>query len=144
MRFRASTQMASRSEDVFAVLSDYRQDPRWRRGVVTMRPQPPEAARAGTTTHEVIRFMGVTTHTPGQVTAVVGGQLLAWRAEGTRLVTSGTRQVEPAQNGTRVTLTTELRLRGRWRALGPLLAALYNRQLRGDLTRLKALVETDG
>jgi hypothetical protein len=57
---------------------------------------------------------------------------------------ASTRQVEPAQDGTRVTLTTELRLRGRWRALEPLLAALYNRQLRGDLTRLKAFVETGG
>jgi uncharacterized membrane protein len=144
MRFRASIQVASRPEDVFAVLGDYQQDPRWRRGVVTMRPQPPGAARPGTTTREVIRFLGVTTRTPGHVTAVVGGQLLAWRAEGTRLVASGTRQAEPARGGARVTLTTEIRLRGRWRALEPLLAASYNRQLRGDLTRLKTLVERGG
>jgi uncharacterized protein YndB with AHSA1/START domain len=141
MRFRASIQVAARPEDVFAVLGDYRQDPRWRRGVVTMRPQPPGPARAGTTTGEVIRFMGITTRTPGQVTAVVPGELLAWRAEGARLAAVGTRRVERAPDGGRVTLTTEIRLRGAWRAFEPLLTLVYKRQLRGDLTRLKNLIE---
>lgn len=141
MRFRDTIQVGARTEDVFAVLGDYQQDPRWRRGVVTMSPEPPGPARVGTTTDEVIRFLGMTTRTPGEVTAVVSGELLAWHAEGTRLAASGTRQVERAQDGARVTLATEIRLRGRWHLLEPMLALMYKRQLRGDLTRLKALVE---
>jgi len=126
---------------VFAVLSDYQQDPRWRRGILTMDPQPPGPARPGTTTGEVIRSLGITTRTPGRVTAVTDGELLSWRAGGARLAASGTRRAEPAGDGTRVTVTTELRLRGLWRALQPLLALVYQGQLRGDLARLKTLVE---
>jgi arsenite methyltransferase len=36
MRFLASIEMASRPADVFAVLSDYQQDPRWRQGVLVV------------------------------------------------------------------------------------------------------------
>jgi hypothetical protein len=43
-----------------------------------MRPEPPGAAQAGTTTDEVIRFLGITTRTPGQVTQLVEGKLLTW------------------------------------------------------------------
>lgn len=142
MRFEASVQVAARPADVFAVLGDYRQDPRWRRAVVTMRPDPPGPARPGTTTDEVIRFLGITTRTPGQVTAVTDGELLAWRAAGARLAASGTRRVEPAPGGSRVTVATELRLRGPWRAMEPLLALVYKSQLRGDLARLRALAES--
>jgi hypothetical protein len=80
MRFEASAEVRSRPEDVFAVLSDYQQDPRWRAGVISMRPEPLGAAQVGTTTDEVIRFLGITTRTPGQVTQLVDGKLLAWEA----------------------------------------------------------------
>jgi len=142
MRFEASAEVRSRPEDVFAVLSDYQQDPRWRAGVVSMRPEPPGAAQAGTTTDEVIRFLGITTRTPGQVTQLVEGKLLTWGARGTRLIASGIRRVEPALDGARVTLNTEIRLRGQWRVMEPLLALVYKRQLRGDLARLKTFIES--
>jgi len=124
------------------VLSDYQQDPRWRAGVISMRPEPPGAAQVGTTTDEVIRFLGITTRTPGQVTQLVEGKLLAWEARGTRLIASGIRRVEPALDGARVTLNTEIRLRGQWRVMEPLLALVYKRQLRGDLARLKTFIES--
>jgi hypothetical protein len=142
MRFEASAEVRSRPEAVFAVLSDYQQDPRWRAGVISMRPEPPGAAQVGTTTDEVIRFLGITTRTPGQVTRLVEGKLLAWEASGTRLIASGTRRVEPALDGARVTLNTEIRLRGQWRVMEPLLALLYKRQLRGDLARFKTFIES--
>src|SRR5690242_9590673 len=142
MRFEASAEVRSPPEDVFAVLSDYQQDPRWRAGVISMRPEPPGAAQVGTTTDEVIRFLGITTRTPGQVTQLVEGKLLAWEARGTRLIASGIRRVEPALDGARVTLNTEIRLRGQWRVMEPLLALVYKRQLRGDLARLKTFIES--
>jgi hypothetical protein len=41
-----------------------------------------------------------------------------------------------------VTLNTEIRLRGQWRVMEPLLALVYKRQLRGDLARLKTFIES--
>lgn len=142
MRFEASVHVTSHPEDVYAVLSDYQQDPRWRAGVVSMHPEPPGPAQAGTTTDEVIRFLGITTRTPGQVTHLIKGQLLAWQAKGTRLIAFGTRRVEPSGDGARVTLATDVRLRSQWRVIEPLLPLLYKRQLRADLARLKALIES--
>jgi hypothetical protein len=76
------------------------------------------------------------------VTQLVEGKLLAWEARGTRLIASGIRRVEPALDGARVTLNTEIRLRGQWRVMEPLLALVYKRQLRGDLARLKTFIES--
>lgn len=141
MRFQAAIEMASRPADVFAVLRDYTQDPRWRQGVLDMRPQPPGPATAGTSTDEVVRFLGITTRTPGQVVAMRPDEALAWQARGKRMTASGTRRVEAAHDGARVTLETEIRLHGWWRVVEPVLALVYGRQLRGDLARLKALVD---
>ena len=141
MRFHVTTDVAAEPSAVFAVLSDYRQDPRWRRGVVTMDPQPPGPAHAGTMTDEVLRFAGVTTRTPGQVTQVVAGEFLAWQADGPRLAASGIRRVEPSPGGAHVTLETELQFHGAWRVLQPLVALVYRRQLARDLRCLKGLVE---
>jgi Polyketide cyclase / dehydrase and lipid transport len=141
MRFLATIEMTSLPADVFAVLGDYQLDPRWRRGVLDMRPEPPGPPVVGMTTDEVIGFLGITTRTPGEVTAVIPGVMLAWRAAGTRMAASGTRRVDPADGGARVTLETEIRLHAGWRVVEPLLALIYGRQLRGDLARLKELVD---
>ena len=44
----------------------------------------------------------------------------------------------------RVALETEIRLHAGWRVVEPLLALIYGRQLRGDLARLKELVDNHG
>lgn len=141
MRFQAAGMISRPVHEVFAVLGDYRQDPLWRSGVADMDPQPPGPTRLGTSTRETLRILGATYTTPGSVTDYVADEVVSWKAEGDRLVASGTRRVQPVgDRATWVALTSQARLRGIRRVFEPLLAPIYRRRLRADLARLRSLV----
>ncbi|MFC7713335.1 SRPBCC family protein [Nonomuraea recticatena] len=59
---------------VWAVVADYGQDPRWRKGVKTMAPRPEGIVQVGTTTAEVMRFAGRTYRNGGEVIQVEPGR----------------------------------------------------------------------
>jgi len=123
---------------VWALVSDYDVDPRWRKGVSAMNPQPPGPARTGTTTLEVLRFGGRTYRIPGEVTDLRAGHSFAWNASKAR----GTRSVEPLDESSCVVeLTMHIRLTGAERMFGRLLARMMRHNLAGDLGRLAELAE---
>ena len=143
MQVKVSTEVEAPAERVFAVLADYGVDPEWRKGVIDMSPSTPGVARRGTTTKETIRFLGSTMVTPGRVTDVVDGRVLAWEARGEKVEASGTREVVPLGDGSsRVVDALDARFNGPRRAADRVLERVARRQARGDLERLKRLVET--
>ena len=145
MQVVVTTEIKATPEATFAVLADYEADPRWRKGVVTMRPEPAGPVREGTTTLELLRFMGSTFETPGRVTRLVPGERLEWEAASDSVTASGVRRVEAADHGrTRVTYTVEARFNGAMRMVEPLYERVFKRQAAADLERLKALVEGNG
>lgn len=137
----AEATVAAPADAVWAVLADYARDPQWRRGVRSMVPTPAGPVRTGTTTREVLRAAGRTTHNDGVVTEVVPGRRFAWRTTA-GVEAEGTRDVEPLPgDACRVRLELRVRPPGLLRlATGPLRRLLVH-GLRGDLTRLRALVE---
>ncbi|GAA4973274.1 SRPBCC family protein [Pseudonocardia tropica] len=138
----AETTVSAPADAVWAVLADYARDPQWRRGVRSMVPTPAGPVRTGTTTREVLRAAGRTTHNDGVVTEVAPGRRFTWRTTA-GVEAEGARDVEPLPGGTcRVRLELRVRPPGLLRlAPGPL-RRLLARGLRGDLTRLRALVES--
>jgi uncharacterized membrane protein len=138
------TEVEAGPERTFAVLADYEADPKWRKGVVTMRPEPAGPARAGTRTLETLKFMGSTFETPGRVVRVVPGELLEWEAASGAVSASGVRRVERlGEELTRVTYTVEARFNGAMRLVEPLYQRVFRRQAARDLDRLRALVEDE-
>lgn len=125
----------------WAVLADYRNDPRWRRGVSRMDPTPAGPVTLGTTTDEVMRLLGSTYRNRGEVTAVTAGSTFSWRttdgadADGSRMVST------LAAGRCRVRLTLRVRARGAQRWVAPLLSMMLQRNLSGDAERLRELVE---
>src|SRR4051812_17984088 len=79
---------------VWALVADYRNDPRWRRGVSKMQPSPAGPVAVGTTTDEAMRLAGKKFLNLGLVTAVQPGTHFEWRttsgadANGSRTVTA--------------------------------------------------------
>ena len=125
--------------EVWALVADYDVDPRWRKGVIAMHPQPVGLVRRGTTTLEVLRFGGRTYRIPGEVTDLRAGQSFAWNASKAH----GTRSVEPVDESTCiVALTMHVELAGGERVFGRLLARIMRHNLAGDLDRLAALART--
>lgn len=129
--------------EVWSVVGDFGNDRRWRGGVDEMRSDPPGLARAGTTTHEVLRFLGSTYVTDATVTEAVPGRL-AYEGEGDGTTVRGYRRVEQAPGGARFVEGLEIGLSGPMRLLEPLLARLYARRMRSEVLALKTLLESKG
>jgi hypothetical protein len=129
---------------VFDFVSDYRNDPRWRRGVAAMTPTPPGPAADGTRVHEVLRFAGRTHVTDTTVHDVVPGRSLRFEGAGTGGRVRGRRSVQPVADGTRLTNEVHVETGGLLRLFEPLLAPLFRRGTRRDLATLKQLLEGAG
>jgi uncharacterized protein YndB with AHSA1/START domain len=127
--------------DVWAVLADYGNDPRWRHGVTTMAPEPAGTVQVGTTTDEVMRVAGQTRRNLGEVLAVDPGRSFRWRTtQGADA--EGSRSVEPlGPDRCRARLELTVRPHGIDVLLAPLLGPILRRTTRGDLARLQELVE---
>lgn len=138
-----SLAIAAPADAVWEVLADYRRDPTWRTGVVSMEPDTPGLARPGTRVHEVLRLGGKTNHIDSVVDEIVPGARVAWHTTGGADV-DGCRLVEPhGGTGCRVTLTMRIRPHGLERLMAPAYRWILGRNLAGDLGRLRDLVTAE-
>jgi uncharacterized protein YndB with AHSA1/START domain len=135
-----SVDLAREPEEVWGVVGDFDKDDRWR-GVQEMRSDPAGPARAGTRTHEVLRFLGSTYVTDATVTHVEQGRRLAYEGAGEGTTVRGYRRVEEISDGTRFVEGIEIELSGPMRILEPLLARLYGRRMKSEIHTLKTLLE---
>ncbi len=136
LEFRSSTDIDRSADTVWAVVSDYRSDPRWRRGVATMDPQPPGQVMVGTTTREVLRLAGRTYRSEGLVEAVGPGRSFRWRTV-SGATAWGSRRVDELPDG-RCTVALELSVvpGPAERFMVPILRRMLAGNLRSDLARL--------
>jgi uncharacterized membrane protein len=125
------------AEQVWAVLGDYRRDPDWRTGVITMTidADPP---RAGAQTVEQLEFGGRTYRNVGELTEVEPRAISWHTVAGARA--HGSRSVRPLENGGCVArLELVVAPTGAQRVLAPVLGRMLRRNTRADLHRLAAL-----
>ena len=125
---------------VWAIVADYGQDPRWRKGVKTMAPRPEGIVQVGTTTAEVMRFARRTYRNGGEVIRVEPGRSFAWRTT-SGIDAEGGRMVEPLGEE-RCRFTFHVRVTPRKaseKLLEPALRWLLRRSIRADIRRLAGL-----
>ncbi|WP_433221435.1 SRPBCC family protein [Microtetraspora malaysiensis] len=140
IELREVGEIACAAARVWAVVADYGQDPRWRKGVETMAPRPEGIVRVGTTTAEVMRFAGRTYRNGGEVIQVDPGRSFAWRTT-SGIDAEGDRLVEPL-GADRCRFTFHVRVTPRVtseRLLEPALRWLLRRSIRADICRLAGL-----
>lgn len=135
-----SVDLARQPGEVWEVVGDFDKDDRWR-SVQEMRSEPAGPARAGTRTHEVLRFLGSTYVTDATVTNVEPGRLLRYEGAGEGTIVRGYRRAEDTPGGTRFVQGIQIELSGPMRFLEPLLARLYRRRMKSEVHTLKALLE---
>ena len=136
LEFRVEADIGRSADAVWSVVSDYRLDPQWRRGVESMDPDPPAPVMAGTTTREVLRLAGRTFRSDGIVESVGPGRLFTWRTV-SGATASGTRSVEVLDDGRcRVVLELRVTPKRSERLMVPVLRRMLAKNLRGDVERL--------
>ena len=134
--YELSVDVPSPPEAVWAIVADYERDSEWREGV-TMRCDPRGLAGVGTRTFEELRMFGQVHDKTARIDRVEPGRSLRFRGEDGSF--EGTRSVERAGDGTRLSVTLRVEVTGALGLLAPLLGWLFRRRVQRDLARLRAL-----
>jgi uncharacterized protein YndB with AHSA1/START domain len=129
-------------EDVFAVLTDVEQSGTWFPGNVEEHWTSAPPYGVGSTRHAVVRTLGWRTENEAVVTIYEPPHRAVMEGTSPNAPFKGTLVFTPDGDGTRVDVTTELRLHGWTRAFEPAFAALYGLAWARGLRRLKALMES--
>ena len=128
-------------EDVFAVLSDLANDPKWRREWVDATKGSAATSGVGATVVLVGQFLRWRIEAEYEVTEYEPNQLTAWKTLRGPLPLTFWRKVAQADDGTRVTIGYDMVLRGAGKLVGPLAKSMGKRALAGDFPTLKELME---
>ena len=141
LEFRASIDIESPAATVWSIVSDYRSDPLWRRGVETMTPDPFGPVVAGTTTREVLRLGGRTYRSDGVVETFEPGRSFTWRTVSGATAFGSRRVDEIDPDRCRVVLELNVVPRSSERLMVPILRRVLARTLRADLKRLAKRID---
>ncbi len=131
-------------QEVFAFLSDPANDPKWQVGTLETRQVSEGPVGVETAFRQVARSAGrrwevtytLTEYEPPVRSALEG------RIGGVRF--AGSYSLEPADSGTRLTVSGGMTASGPMRLALPLLAPVWKRDAKRSFPRLKAALETKG
>ncbi len=129
-------------EDVFAVLTDVEQTRKWFPGDVEEHWTSPPPHGVGSTRHAVVRMFGRRTENDAVTTEYEPPHraTMAGTTPNASFVATLTFASEPG--GTRVVVTTDFKLRGAMRILGPVVVTVYGRGWDRGLANLKEMMES--
>ncbi|MCR8942878.1 SRPBCC family protein [Streptomyces sp. OUCMDZ-4982] len=138
---RSSAVVQAPAGFVWDFLHVYANDLEWRSGLEKMAQTPPGPVRDGARVEETLRVLGRVVESVVEVADVREGHSFAWRvaegatADGSRAVTA------TGETSCRVDIVKRVTLTGSDRLLRPVIAAVITRTERGDLRRVKHLLE---
>ena len=131
--------------DVFAFVSDYERDPRWRSEVLEMTYPSPGSMGIGRLALEKSRVFGRQIETVTEVTEYEPDMKIVSRSISGLTPVISYRWVAPDGAGTRFTYRLEVDLSKAWffRLLRPVLMPLYKKTIASYLARLKQILENE-
>jgi carbon monoxide dehydrogenase subunit G len=141
MRYALDVEIARPPADVWAYLADPTHLPEWQADVEEVRDAPSDALPVGATFTEVRSFLGKRAESTLEVTAAEPGREFSLRTIAGPVQVSIRHVLEPAGEGTRLSVEAEADA-GKLVGLGgPLLRRAAERRARGDFDRLKSVLE---
>jgi len=137
-----SVTVARSPDDVWSAVADYGRDVEWRKGLTDMTPDPPGPPAVGTKVHEVLKTGGRSYIADSTVTRV-GARTYRFEGSGTLGRLAGSRTVVARESPSEALFTYEIEITpsGMNRLLRPIIARTARSGLRGDLGRLRELLE---
>lgn len=132
------------ADRVAAFVLDWRNDPLWRRDVVSFTADPPGRSTAGQRLVEVVRTAGLRFRTPTTIDSA-DPLRATWSGGSGGLDVAGRRTVTAlGPSAGRVVVEVELRPRGPMRLLAGLLGATFRRRAAADVAGLPDVVTGAG
>jgi uncharacterized protein YndB with AHSA1/START domain len=139
MRFQAEIDIDRSPEEVFAVLTDVSRLPEWQRSVVTAEMEGP--ASVGAKLRETRKMMGREGKLVSEVTEYDPPHRFSVRTIEGPIPMTVTHTLEPSGGGTRLEVVGEATPKGVMRLAAGKMQKSAEAEFRGDLERLKALLE---
>ena len=142
MDIKVSGTVRAAPEAVFSFLADFENWPRWQSDMKTTELVEGEAGQSGARYHYVSKAMGQTFDSTVRIVRADAPREIVFEGEWTGLLRpSGRYLVEPAPNGSRVTLNPHPEARGFGRVMAPLIGLMIKRYNREHLEFLRKAVE---
>lgn len=141
-RVEASTTIKRPIDEVFAVLSDASNSPKWSSGMQTVTKTSDGPIGLGTTYHSTSKQLGRHLEGDSRVTEFEADRRYAVTAS-TPFPVTITWVVETVDGGTRVDQTVDAEPGGLFKLAQPLLVTMMKRQVQGDLETLRDLLEAN-
>jgi uncharacterized protein YndB with AHSA1/START domain len=132
-------------EDVFAFLTDARNNPLWQAnaGLKATRQEPEEPVGVGTRITETWHFLGRTRDSTREVTEYeLNHKCTARHLRGASPLKEGTLLFEPVAEGTRCTFTALLQVEGLFTLAELILASTLKKAMETSLAEAKHVLET--
>lgn len=137
-----TVRVARPAPDVFAVVSDVRNNPRWQGGMVSCAWTSPPPHGLGATYDQTARFLGRDIVSRFVVDEFEPGRVIRVRTVESPFPIVETRRVEPEGDGAcRVTAIVGGDASGFFAIAAPLLRLMVARSVRGDYRRLARMLE---
>lgn len=140
-KFETSIIINRSIEEVFAYVTDLRNNVKWTTGLIAAEMTSPGPVKVGSTYKFDIKMMGMTLETSGEVTAYEPPTQYAWKATSGPFPMSGSITFESVEGGTRIAEAIDARPGGFFKLAEPLLVKQQQSQMEADLKKLKEILE---
>ena len=127
--------------DVFAILSNPENNPKWSSGSIEAKMTSAGPIGVGSTSRSVAKFLGRRIESELEITEFEANRKFAAQSKSGPFPFQASTTFEPADGGTRVSTTVEAEPGGFFKLAEPLLVKMAKRQFQGDLDNLKDLME---
>jgi uncharacterized membrane protein len=128
-------------EQVFAVMIDTKNQPRWDPGLLEARLSPDGPIKVGTKITEVRKFMARTSENTGEVVEFEPNARITRKSVNGPMTVVGTVTFAGTPKGTKVSWRWDLQLKGIFALAGPIIATLLEKGSETSLGGLKDLLE---
>lgn len=131
----------SSADKIFNFVSNYEKDVMWRKNVKRMKVTGRKAGIVGSTTEEVLKFLGSTYLTVSEISEFEKDKKISFRSLMGKVKSTGYRQLYGQNGNTELKYYLEIEPAGMMKLTGGVLKYFFNKQLTKDLLTLKNILE---
>jgi uncharacterized membrane protein len=128
-------------EQVFAFMTDIRNNITWQPGAIEIKGDPDGLAQVGTRVTDVRAFLGLKMTSSYEVIEVEPNRRMGMKSLSGPFPYSGVMRFEAQGGGTRVTFEAEMEPKALFKLAGGMLASAFEKELARQLTTAKQLLE---